>query len=91
MLTGRRAFEGDDVSDTLASVIRGAGLERAAGRRSPHVRMLIQRCLARDRRERVADMSVALFVMTEPRLSQSAPARLQPRTFALSVGWGVAS
>ena len=32
MLTGRRAFKGEDVSDTLAVVLQGrAGMERAAG------------------------------------------------------------
>ena len=41
--------------------------------------MLIQRCLAKDRRERLADMSVALFVMTEPSLVTE-----RPRTLAAS-------
>ena len=36
MLTGRPAFEGDDVSEILASVIKGsANLELAAGARAP--------------------------------------------------------
>ncbi len=66
MLTGRRAFEGEDVGDTLAAVLRGEPDWNALPADvPPHIRMLIQRCLAKDRRQRMADISVALFVMTE--------------------------
>ena len=66
MLTGRRPFEGEDLSDTLATVLKSEPDWNALPADvPPHVRMLIQRCLAKDRRQRVADMSVALFVMTE--------------------------
>ena len=80
MLTGRRAFPGDDLPDTLANVLKSAPDWNALPADVlPHVRMLIQRCLARDRRERLADMSVALFVMTEPSLVTE-----RPRTLAAS-------
>jgi serine/threonine-protein kinase len=66
MLSGRRAFSGDDVSDTLASVLKGEPDWMALPPDVPaHVRMLIQRCLVKDRRRRMADMSGALFVMTD--------------------------
>ena len=66
MLTGRRPFEGEDVSDTLAAVLKSEPDWNALPADvPPHIRMLIQRCLAKDRRQRMADMSVALFVMTE--------------------------
>jgi eukaryotic-like serine/threonine-protein kinase len=67
MLTGRRAFEGDDVSDTLAAVLRGEPDWNALPANVPSaVRTLVQRCLVKDRRQRVADMSVAHFVLTDP-------------------------
>ena len=67
MLTGRRAFEGDDVSDTLAAVLRGEPDWNALPANVPSaVRTLVQRCLVKDRRQRVADMSVARFVLTDP-------------------------
>ena len=50
MLTGRRAFEGDDVSDTLAAMLRGepdwTALPGRCRRRSAP---LVGRCLAKDR------------------------------------------
>jgi eukaryotic-like serine/threonine-protein kinase len=67
MLTGKRAFDGEDVSDTLAAVLRGEPEWTALPAETPRVlRTLIERCLSRDRRQRIADMSVALFVVSEP-------------------------
>src|SRR6187397_2582738 len=67
MLTARRAFDGEDVSDTLAAVLRS---EPAWGALPddlpPAVVELIQRSLAKDRRLRIADVAVALFVLTGP-------------------------
>ena len=66
MLTGQRPFEGEDVSDTLATVLKSEPDWTALPADVPaHIRVLIQRCLAKDRRQRMADMSVALFVMAE--------------------------
>ena len=79
MLTGRRAFAGEDLPDTIANVLKSAPDWNALPADvPPHVRMLIQRCLAKDRRERMADMSVALFVMTEPSLVAERPGTLAP-------------
>ncbi len=66
MLTGKRAFEGEDVSDTLAAVLRGepdwSGL---ATNVPPAMVILIKRCLQKDRRERIGGMSAARFVLFE--------------------------
>src|SRR2546426_613182 len=67
MLTGRRAFEGDEVSDTLASVLKSDPVWTALPADIPAaIRTLIQRCLEKDRKRRIADISTALFVMEEP-------------------------
>jgi Tol biopolymer transport system component len=64
MLTGKRAFEGEDVSDTLAAVLRGEPDGTALPADVPvAVRTLLSGCLAKDRRHRVADLSAALFVL----------------------------
>ena len=56
MLAGRRAFQGDDVSDTLASVLKGQPDWNALPSNVPHaVRGLIEGCLRKDRRERIGD------------------------------------
>jgi serine/threonine-protein kinase len=63
MLTGRKAFEGEDVSDTLAAVLRSEPDWSALPDGLPSaVRTLIERCLSKERRLRIADISVARFV-----------------------------
>ena len=79
MLTGRRAFEGEDLSDTLASVLKSAPDWNALPVDvPPPVHVLIERCLVKDRRQRIADMSVALFVMSEPLWSADRFTALNP-------------
>ncbi len=66
MLTAKRAFEGEDVSDTLAAVLRGEPDWNALPPDVPdHIRLLLKRCLERDRGRRVADIAVAQFMLTE--------------------------
>ena len=66
MLTGQRPFAGEDISDTLASVLKSEPDWNALPGDVPrHIRILIERCLAKDRRQRLADISIALFVMAE--------------------------
>ena len=60
MLAGRRAFEGEDVSDTLAAVLRGdPDWTALPATTPPSIRSLIQQCLAKDRKERIGDIAVA--------------------------------
>ena len=67
MLAGKRAFEGDDVSDTLAAVIRGEPDWNALPPDVPHsVRALIQGCLRKSKTDRIGDLSTALFVLGQP-------------------------
>jgi serine/threonine-protein kinase len=71
MIAGRRAFEGADVSDTLAAVLRGEPDWNALPSNVPlAVRALIQGCLRKDRKGRIGDISTALFVLGQP-LEQS--------------------
>jgi eukaryotic-like serine/threonine-protein kinase len=74
MLTGRRAFEGDDVSETLASVIKGDPDWTALPSNVPHaVGALIQGCLKKDRKERIGDISTALFLLGQPLVAAHVP------------------
>jgi eukaryotic-like serine/threonine-protein kinase len=65
MLAGKRAFEGEDVADTLAAVLRGGEPDWSALPRTlpAPVRVVLQQCLARDRRQRISDISTPLFVL----------------------------
>jgi serine/threonine-protein kinase len=86
MVTGKRAFEGDDVNDTLAAVLRAEpDWTAVAPNVSLGIRTLIRRCLAKDRRQRVADLSVAQFVLQEPGLVGSTPDALGAQ--ATTVRW----
>src|SRR5262245_49922012 len=66
MLTGRRAFHGEDISDTLAEVLRGEpDWSALPGNVPEHIKLLLRRCLERDRTKRVSDIGVARFLLTE--------------------------
>ena len=69
MLSGVRAFDGEDATDTIAAVVRGEPHWQALpADLPPAVRLLLQRCLEKDRRKRIGDAAAALFVLGEPTL-----------------------
>jgi len=60
MLTGRRAFGGDEVADTLAEVLKGTPDWTALPAATPRgIRRLVRRCLEKDRKDRLADLGTA--------------------------------
>jgi len=66
MLTGRRAFDGEDVSEVIAAVIRGEPDWSALPPNTPEqIRLLLKRCLEKDRKARISDIGTARFLMTE--------------------------
>jgi len=65
MLTGRRAFDGDDVTELLASVVKSTpDWSALPSDVPPHVVTLIQRCLEKDRKARIGDIAVARFLLS---------------------------
>jgi serine/threonine protein kinase len=72
MLTGRRAFAGGDLAATLASVLKQDPEWQALPLDLPEsVRTLLGQCLNKDRRQRIADMAVAIYVLDEVARSAS--------------------
>lgn len=62
ILTGKRAFAGDDVPDTLAAILRGEPDWSALPANTPAaIQRLLRRALAKDPRERLPDIAVARF------------------------------
>ena len=60
VLAGKRAFAGDDVSDTLANVLKTAPNWSALPSETPTpIRRLLHRCLAKDPKGRIGDASTA--------------------------------
>ena len=79
MLTARRAFDGEDVTDTIAAIVRGEPDWNALpGDTPPHIRLLLKRCLEKDRRARIADISVARFLIDEWRAQEVGSPRAAP-------------
>ncbi|MGH9201673.1 MAG: TolB family protein, partial [Vicinamibacterales bacterium] len=67
MLSGQRAFKGDDIADTLAAVLRQDVDWTALPASTPtSVRRLIARCLDRDVRRRLRDIGEARIVLDDP-------------------------
>jgi serine/threonine-protein kinase len=85
MLTAKRPFEGEDVGDTLANVLKvEPSWSVLSPRIPPVIRMLLQSCMTKDRRRRMADISTALFVLDkgtsfEPFADTRPSSPLQPR------------
>jgi serine/threonine-protein kinase len=66
MLTGRRAFAGDDVSETIAAVLKTEPDWAALpAEPSSPLRILLRRCLMKDPAKRIADAAVVRFVLEE--------------------------
>jgi serine/threonine-protein kinase len=81
MLTGTRAFAGEDVSDTLAAVLRSEPDWTALPKDvSTNTRLLLQCCLEKDRKKRIGDMSTARFLLAQPAIVDTARAALESRT-----------
>jgi len=90
MLTGKRAFEGDDVSDILASVLRAEPDWSALPEGTPRVlRIVLERCLVKDRAKRMEDISVAKFLLSESTLSENSTASVSavPRSVWKTIAW----
>ena len=65
-LTGKRAFAGENGSEVFASTLAREPEWRALPAEvPPALRVLLRRCLEKSSRDRVADISTALFVLKE--------------------------
>jgi eukaryotic-like serine/threonine-protein kinase len=66
ILTARRAFAGEDVAETIASVMKTTPYWTALPADAPpHVVTLIQGCLDKDRNSRISDIAVARFLLSD--------------------------
>ena len=86
MLSGRKAFEGETVSDTLAAVLRADIDWAALPRETPSsVRRVLRRCLDRDPKTRFRDVADARIEMdaTLVRTAMSPGIREQGDAFPL--------
>jgi hypothetical protein len=91
MLTGRKAFAGDTVSDTIAAILDREPEWSALPETTPTtIRRLLKRCLEKDPRRRlrdVGDVQLELDDQADAQLLPSRPAR--PLRIALWMGSGL--
>jgi eukaryotic-like serine/threonine-protein kinase len=97
MLSGRRAFAGDTISDTFVSILEHNPDWAALPAETPAaIRTLLERCLRKDPRTRlhdIADARIELDDGSKPLAStKSAPDAARPRSFGRRdrLGWIVA-
>ena len=78
LLTGRQAFQGEDVPDILAAVVRTEpDWSRLPDSTPPAIHTLLRRCLRKDRRQRLQD-ATDVRIEIEDVLSGAAPGQAQP-------------
>ena len=64
MLTGKRPFDGEDMTEVLGAVVRlEPNWDVLRSDVSQPIRTLLHRCLVKDRRTRIADVAAVLFVL----------------------------
>ena len=84
MLAGRRAFEGDDVADIMAAVLRGEPDWRKLPQNTPRVLIrLLKRCLEKDRRQRLHDIADARLDLQDAFTADQAVAQTATSRHAL--------
>jgi serine/threonine-protein kinase len=90
MLSGRRPFEGETASETMAAVMKDpVPWEHLPGGTPPAVRRLLERCLTRDPRQRLQAIGEARIVLEAPLDGPVAPspAAVPRRRFtAMAIG-----
>ena len=88
MLTATRAFGGEDVTDTIAAVVRGEpDWSKLPVNTPPQVRLLLKRCLEKDRKARISDIGVARFLLNETIGAETATSALADPTTPFRRSW----
>jgi len=92
MLTGRRAFDGEDVADTLGAVIhKEPAWDALPAGTPPHLRHLLQRCFHKDPRQRMRDIGdVRIELQSAPHAALAQAPAPSPRSWMAWSGWALA-
>ena len=86
-LTGKRAFQGETVSDTLAQILKGEPDWGVLPANTPTaLRALIRRCLQKDSKRRLRDIGDARIEIDE---AASLPTEESARTQQFRLGWAL--
>ena len=91
MLSGTKAFDGEDVTDTIVAVMSKEPDWSRLNSVPPHLTRLIRRCLDKDSRRRLRDIGDARFELEEGAHEEGARATTTTRSRAWTMApWAVA-
>jgi eukaryotic-like serine/threonine-protein kinase len=80
ILTGKQAFDGEDATDVIASIVKSDPAWNLLPKTTPaNVRFLLERCLEKDPKRRLHDMADFRILLDAPPAVAIAPARLPAR------------
>jgi len=100
MLTGRILFKGQTISDTLANILQTNPDWQTLPETTPtNIRILLRRCLEKDPRRRLHDISDIRIEISEtlsqpatlPPITEATPIAARPSRWQSSVAWGLAA
>ncbi len=79
MLTGKQAFSGETLTDTLAAVVRAEPEWETLRQSTPDsIRRLLRRCLTKDPKQRLRDIGEARIAVSKPQVEDGLIARDVP-------------
>jgi serine/threonine-protein kinase len=86
ILTGTRAFDGEDVTEIMAAIIRSEpNWGKLPTQIPPAIKKLLRRCLEKDRKERLPDIAIARIEIND---AQTAPVSdTVVKSITLLTGW----
>jgi eukaryotic-like serine/threonine-protein kinase len=91
MLAGKKAFDGEDATEIISAVVKSEPEWNALPVTLPaHVRSVVTRCLVKDRKARIPDLSVVRYLLDESMPSAGTPA-MAPAPRRSSKTWQAAT
>jgi len=87
MLVGTRPFGGDDVTETLAAVVKDAP---ALDRVPPQTRRLLRKCLEKDPRRRLRDVGDVWELLDDDAIGRATDTPAPPAAWRRLVPWAIA-
>ena len=91
-LTGRRAFEGETVSETLAAILRGEpNWDKLPAQTPLHIKALLHRCLHKNSTQRLRDIGDARIEVEGFSFDTIATSEMRGRSWREIFAWAIAA